>query len=329
MTYPPQDPYGQQPGSQPPPGGYAPGQVGPDYGAQPPQYTQPEMGQPGYPPQQGYGSQPGYPQQGFPDPYGQFSGPPPIPPVTSKGSSGTAVLIVVVLILMIGGGVAGYLLLGGDDEPATTTAGEDATSESTEAPSEEPDEEEPTDEGDGGAEEPVGDALIVESLGAVTPLPGDPWEYYGGPGDSGNLSEDTNSYFIPHTDVWISYMEVGLASSLYAPYDPADLEGSAAAALEVWTSGFAFGSTEGVEVGATEFTDVEVDGHPGVLAEARVTWTASDSTEDLYEDTAVLLVDVDGTNGFIALVSVPESGTDSRQAAIDAVLATTFGAEQA
>ncbi|GAB3647797.1 flagellar basal body-associated FliL family protein [Glycomyces tarimensis] len=328
MTYPPQgqpgDPYSQPPGGQPPAGGYVPGQAGPEYTMQPPQYTQPEMSQPGYPPPPGYPSQPGYPPQGHPDPYGQQYGPPPVQPV-SKGGSGTAILIVVVLILMIGGGVAGYLLLGGDDE-GTTTAGEETTSEAEADPSDGG--EEPTEEG---GEEPVpdGDALTVESLGAVTPLPGDPWEPYAGPGAVGNVSTDTHALVIQHTESWISYMEVGLFDGAVTAYDPADLQGSAEGLMNHWAEGFAFGSVEGLEVSETEFTDVEVDGRPAVLAESTVSWTSSDSTEDGYEDIAFLVVDVDGVNGFIGLASVPESGTEHRQAAVDALLATTFEGEAA
>ncbi|WP_026923372.1 hypothetical protein [Glycomyces arizonensis] len=335
MTYPPQgqpgDPYGQpQPYSQPPADGYAPGQVGPDYGAQPPQYTQPDMGQGGYPPQQhGYAPQPGYaPQQGFPDPYGGQYGPPPVQS-TSKGSAGTAVLIVVVLILMIGGGVAGYLLLGGDDDKGTTTADEETTSEATEESTGEDGESPDDDSGETEAPAPGGDALTVDSLGATTPNPGDPWEFYSGPGTAGKISDDAHAYCIYHTDNWISYMEVGVVNSAYTPYDPADLQGSAGGAMDAWTSGFAFGSTEGLAVSETTFTDTEVDGRPAVLAEATVSWTSSPNSEDLYEDVAVVMVDVDGVNGFIGLASVPESGTDSRQAAIDALLATTFEGETA
>lgn len=332
MTYPPQgqpgDPYGQQqPYGQPPADGYAPGQVGPGHGAQMPQYTQPDMGQGAYPPpQQGYVSQPGYaPQQGFPDPYGQY-GPPPVQP-TRKGGAGTAVLIIVTLVLMVGAGVAGYLILGDDDE-ATTTAGDDTTSETTE---ETPDEgtDENGEEDAPPPPEPDTDALTVASLGAVTPNPGASWEFYDGPGANGNLSTDAHAYYIRHTDSWISYLEVGMVNSAYLAYDPADLRGSADGAMDTWTSGFAFGSTEDLEVAATTLTDVEVDGRPGVLAETTVSWTSSEHTPDLYEDIAILMVDVDGVNGFIGLASVPESGTEARQAAIDALLATTFEGETA
>lgn len=323
MTYPPQgqpsDPYGQpQPYSQPPADGFAPGQAGPGYGPPQPQYTQPDAGQGGYqqPPPPG-------PQPGFPDPYGQHL-PPPVQ-ATNKGSAGTAVLVVVVLILMIGGGVAGYLLLR-DDEGATTTAGDD-TSESTEAAPEE----EPTEDGGDGGDGPApdGESMIVESLGAVTPAPGEPWEHYMGPGETGNLSEDTDSYYIQHTESWISYMEVGLASALYAPYDPADLRGSALEALTFWTSSTAFSSTEGLTVTDPVLTDAEVDGRPAVTAEATISWAGTSSTTDLYEEVTIVLVDVDGVNGFLGLASVPESGTPDKPAAIDALLATTFEGETA
>jgi hypothetical protein len=320
MTYPPPgqpgDPYGQpQQYSQPPADGYAPGQAGAGYG-QPPHYTQPETS--GYaPPGQGYPAQPGYPS-----PYGQY-GPPPVQP-TGKGGAGTAVLIIVVLILMAGGGFAGYLLLG-DDEETDTAGDETTTSESTE---EDSDDEDGGDGGDGG-EAPLGEGLTVSSLGAVTPLPGDPWEFYNGPGGSGQLSTDSHSYYIPHTSSWISYLEVGVLDSSYFPYDPADLTGSANTAMDAWTTSSAFGTTEGLQISETTLTETEVDGRPAALAETTISWTSSSSTSDLYEDVAILLVDVDGVNGFVGMASVPESGTDSRQAAIDALLATTFENEVA
>lgn len=320
MSYPPQGQPGD-PGSQPPPGGYLPGQAGPQYSPQPPQYTQPD-------PSAGY-QQPGYgpppPQQPYVDPYQQQYGPPPVQP-TSKGGAGTAILIVIVLVLMVGGGVAGYLLLGGDDE-GTTTAGDETTTEASDE--EEPTEgggEEPTEDGDA---PPATDGLTVASLGAATPFPasGD-WQPNLGPGGLGRLSDDAQGAAVDHGDGWISYMEVGVVTAVYMEYDPADLVTSAETAMEYWTvSSGAFESTEDTRVTATEFTNTEVDGRPAVLAEARVSWSASDSTTDLYEDVAIVLVDADGVNGFLGIASVPESGTDDYQAAVDALLATTFEGE--
>jgi hypothetical protein len=169
----------------------------------------------------------------------------------------------------------------------------------------------------------------VESLGAVTPAPGEPWMYYAGPAVQGRASDDSSAHFIPHTDDWISYMEVGLATGVYAPYDPADLGGSAVAALEAWTGGGAFSSADGVEMSEPTVTETEVDGLPAVMAEMTVSWSSITSTSDTYEDVTVVLVDVDGVTGFIGLMSVPESGTDAKQAAVDALLATTFGSETA
>ncbi len=320
MSYPPQ---GQpvDPGSQPqPPGGYVPGQTGPAY---PQQYTQPS-------PSGGY-QQPGYgppPQQPYVDPYqqqyGQY-GPPPVQP-TSKSGASTVILIVIVLVLMIGGGAAGYFLLSGDDEGTTTaddstTGEEDPTTEGGEEPTEDDGEDPP----------PSTDGLVVSSLGANTPIPasGD-WQPLLGPGGSGRIGEDANGYSVDHGNDWISYMEVGVASGVVMDYDPADLVASGDDAMDYWTvdSG-AFSSTEETRVSTTEFTQTEVDGLPAVLAEARVSWNASSSTEDEYEDVAILLVDVDGVNGFIGIASVPESGTDFYQATVDALLATTFGGEGA
>ena len=308
MNYPPQGQPGD-PGSQvPPPGGYAPGQAGP----YPPQYSLQDH-QAGYEPPGGYGP----PAQ---QPYGQYQqyGPPPVPP-RSRGGSGMVVLIVVVLIVMIGGGVAGFLLLGGDDE-GTTTAGDDATSQSDDEPSSETSDDETVEP------PPADEVLVVSSLGANTPVPasGD-WQPYRDPGSTGNISEDASSYYIDHGNNWMSYIEVGVASAMVMTYDPADLMASADQAIAYWTvdSG-AFGSTEYTRVSPTEYIQTEVGGLPAVLAETRVSWNTSSNTEDGFEDVAILLVDVDGVNGFIGLASVSESGADSYQAAVDALLATTF-----
>ena len=325
MTYPPQgqpsDPYGQ---SQQP-GGYLPGQAGPGYQ---PQYTQPDTAgyasQPGYGQQPGYAPPPGYGQQpGYPDPYGQY-GPPPAPP---KRGGGIAILIVVVLILMIGGGVAGYLLLG-DDEGATTTAGDETTSAAPEDDTEDTEQAPEEDQTDG----MPGGELVVASLGAVTPQPSDPWEPDAGPGEAGRMSSDAQTMIVHHTDTWISAMAVGLFEAAYTPYDAAALEGTASAAMDTWTAGFADGAT-GLVVDDTELTEVEVDGRPGVLAETQVSWDSYGDVEDTYEDIAMLVVDVDGVNGFFSLVSVPQTGIEEYpelyDGTVEGVLATTFDAESA
>src|SRR5699024_683451 len=141
--------------------------------------------------------------------------------------------------------------------------------------------------------------LTVASLGAVTPSPGALWEVYSGPGSNGDLGTDAHACYIPHTENWISYLEVGAINSAYLPYDPAERQGSAGEAMDTWTSGFAFGSAGGLEVSETTIADVEVDGRPGVLAETTVAWTASEHTPDRYEDIAILMVAVDGVNGFL------------------------------
>ncbi|THV24356.1 hypothetical protein [Glycomyces paridis] len=339
MTYPPQDPgpsggpaypgadpYGQsQAGAQPPAGGYAPGQVGPDlqyptsqlpggYGQYQPDPNAPYQSQPAYQPQPGY-------QQGY-DPYGQY-GPPPVQPRT--GGSGTTILVIVVVLLMAVGGVAGYFLLGGEKDEGSLGAGEDATTQTT-AP------EDDEDGGESGEEEeapaPSGEGLTVASLGAVTPLPSEEWLPYAGPGTSDGLLLDAHISIIQHTDVWISYFGVGVFSSLEAPYDPADLNATAEGAAAYWLDG-AFGSVTDYQQGEITYTEVEVDGRPGVLAEWRNSWAESSSTPDLYEDTAILVVDVDGVNGFIGVASVSESATDEYAPAVDAILATVFDAESA
>jgi hypothetical protein len=139
---------------------------------------------------------------------------------------------------------------------------------------------------------------------------------------------DAEIYTIQHTESWISFLGVGLFSSATAAYDPTDLNASAASAAAVWLDG-AFDSTEGYAQGEIKYTEVEVDGRPGVLAEWRNSWTSAAETTDLYEDTAILVVDVDGVNGFLGVASISQSGEASYAPAIEALLATDFDAEAA
>lgn len=332
MTYPPQDPgsssgpaypggdqYGQSQPGQPPAGGYAPGQ----YSA--PQYPTSQQPVPGYgqypghaDPSAQYQPQPGYgpPPPGYQDPYAY--GAPPVQP--TSGSSTTAILIIVVVVLMAVGGAAGYFLLGGDKDEGTIGASDDQTSATTETSDEETGEET--------GPEPSGSTLTVASLGAVTPSPGPEWSPYYGPGENYGLANDSEAYFIQHTDTWISYFSVGIFSNLAAPYDPADLRGSAQAATSYWLED-AFESTVGFVQGEITYTNVEVDGRPGVLAEWHNSWQSSANTDDLFEDTALLVVDVDGVNGFVGVASTSEAAADLYGPALDALLATDFDAETA
>jgi hypothetical protein len=336
MTYPPQDPAGQpggqygqsQPGAQPPAGGYAPGQVGADaspatpYPAEP-YATQQLPGQPQYPGQPG-AQYPQYdPASGYQVQYGQY-GPPPVQP-TTKGGASTAFLVIGVVLLMVIGAVGGYFLLGNDDEGDPTAGDDNATVEDT------PGGGEGEEEGGGETEAPVapsGTHLAVPSLESVTPLPGPEWQYAAGPGASSEPLADAELYQVNHTETWVSIIAVGLFSGAAAVFDPADLNASALSASEVWL-GDGFSTVEGYQQSEITYTPVEVDGRPGVLAEWRNSWTASPDTTDLYEDTALLVVDVDGVNGFIGIASVSESGAALRDPAVEALLATDFGAESA
>lgn len=342
MTYPPQDPaaaagdpYGQsQQGAQPPAGGYAPGQVGgePYYptSQQPgpgyvPYGSQPDPNQPQvYPGQPQPYPQPGYdPAAGYQNPYGQY-GPPPVQP-TSKGGGTTAFLVIGVVLLMAIGAVTGYFVLGGEDEP-TTGAVDDTTTSESDAPQGGEGSDEPNEES---APLPSGTHLEVTTLESVTPIPGTEWEYRSGPGAARGPLTDAEIYAFSHTRDWISFFGVGVFSGAAAVYDPADLEASAASAAAAWLDG-AFDSTEGNQQGDITYTEVEVDGRPGVLAEWRNSWTsAGDYTTDLYEDTAILVVDYDGVNGFLGIASIAESGIATYDAAVEALVATEFNAETA
>ena len=344
MTYPPQDPaaqpggqYGQpsQPGAQPAAGGYAPGQVGgdpypaPSYPASSyPADTQATSQLPGqYPGQPEAQYQQYDPASGYQVQYGQY-GPPPVQPNTKSGA-GTAFLVIGVVVLMVLGGLGGYYFLGKGGGEEGTLADDEATVENT--PGGGNGEDEGSEDGGEESEEapvPSGTHLTVTSLESVTPIPGPEWQYAAGPGVSSEPLADAELYQVNHTEAWVSLFAVGLYSGASAVFDPADLPASALSASEVWL-GDGFSTVENYEQSEVTYTEVEVDGRPGVLAEWRNSWTASPDTTDLYEDTALLVVDVDGVNGFIGVASVSESGTAMYTPAVEALLATDFGAENA
>ncbi|WP_112137988.1 flagellar basal body-associated FliL family protein [Glycomyces dulcitolivorans] len=341
MTYPPQDPgavppgapdpYGHsQPAAQPPAGGYAPGQVGPDpaYSSAPPTTQMPAAGSPYQDPNAPqYYPQPGYdPNQPY-NPY-QGYGPPPVQ-ATTKGGGGTALLVIGVVLLMALGAVGGYFWLGGGDpDEGELAGGQDDSSTSQESdPGDdggETGEEEPEEE----APLPSGTSLTVTSIGSLTPIPAGEWQPYYGPGVANEPLTDSEGYAFYHTEEWISFFGVGLFSGANAQFDPADLRASAASAADVWLTG-SFSSVEGYQMGEIAYQDVTVDGKTGVLATWRNSWTSTPGSTDTFEDTAILVVDVDGVNGFLGIASIAQSGTDSYQSAVDALLATDFDAETA
>lgn len=326
MTYPPQDPAGQpgqygppHPGAPQPGGGYAPGQPGGGYApgqAGPETYATTQL--PGQPPGQPY---PQYDPNAYPSQYGQY-GPPPVQ-ATTKSSAGTAILVIGVVLLMAIGAFGGYYFLGDDSDEGQLNA-DDTTVEDT------PGGGENDDDGQDPEAPPVpsGTHLTVPSLESVTPIPSDEWEYAAGPGVATEPLTDAEIYQINHTESWISFFGVGLYSGAAAVFDPADLEASALSASEVWL-GDGFSTVQDYQQSEITYTAVDVDGRPGVLAEWRNSWTSSPDTTDLYEDTALLVVDVDGVNGFIGLASVSETGAALYDPAVEALLATDFGAETA
>lgn len=335
MTYPPQDPAGQpggqygpsQPGAQPPAGGYAPGQVGGESYPADPYATAQYAGQPQYPGQPDPHAQ--YPQYdpaaGQQLPYQQY-GPPPVQPNTKSGA-GTAILVVGVVLLMAIGGLGGYYFLGNDD----AASDDSATAENTPGGGEDESRDDGGTEGGEEPEDPAGPSgthLAVPSLGSATPIPGEGWTPFFGPGEPYGLLDDAEGYYLPHGNDWISFFGVGLFNGGVAPYDPADMNASAVAAAEAWLAD-GFDTVEGYQMGEIAYTEVEVDGRPGVLAEWRNSWTASPDTEDLFEDTAILVVDVDGVNGFIGIASVSESAETMYDPAVEALLATDFDADTA
>lgn len=326
MTYhPPQDPAAQpggqygpsQPGAQPPAGG---GQVGGEAYATAQFPGQQHPGQPQHP----GGPEAQYAQQYDPAQLQYQYGPPPVQ-ATTKSSASTALLVIGVVVLMAIGAVTGYFVLGSDDEGDPTAGSDTATAEDT------PGGGEGEDEGGQESEPPPGPSgthLAVHSLDSVTPIPGEDWAPFYGPGESYGLLNDSEGYSLDHGNEWISFFGVGLFNGVLAPYDPTDLNTTATVAAAVWLEN-GFDTVEGFQAGEIAYTEVEVDGRPGVLAEWRNSWTAAPDTADLYEDTAILVVDVDGVNGFVGLASVSQSAEAMYPAAVEALLATDFDSETA
>jgi len=166
--------------------------------------------------------------------------------------------------------------------------------------------------------------LGVASLGALTPDPGSPWAPYAGPGADELLAEDAHALEVRHTSTWISYFMVGRLGEFGLVSDPEDLRRTAAEIVDTWVFDYPYSGTTGLARSEPVLTETRVDSHPAVLLETRVTWETLDSSPDMYEDVALLLVDPGEGGIFLGVAAVPESGAAAYEGAVDALMRTTF-----
>lgn len=166
--------------------------------------------------------------------------------------------------------------------------------------------------------------LGVASLGALTPAPGSPWSPYVGPGSDELLADDAHALEIRHTTTWISYFMVGRLGEFGLVSDPEHLPQTAVEIVDTWVFDYPYRGTTGLERSEPALTETRVDGHPAVLLETRVTWDTLDSSPDMYEDLALLLVDPGEGGIFLGVAAVPESGEAQYEAAVDSLMRTTF-----
>jgi hypothetical protein len=270
---------------------------------QPSMEARPDLLPPAHPPQ----AAPPVPSP--PAPYA-----PPTPP--RRNRTGTLLLVIAVAVLMIAGGTAGYLMLGGTDE--ASIAVDEATEPSEEAaaspePSESP------------AFEFPGETIPVASLGAEMPVPSANWELQAGPGEDGADMDDMASYVIQYEEDWYANILVGRYNVAGLPFDPNDMEAAAVELTGFWAEQAAAGGENGTTTQAVA-APVTVDGRPGVIAEAAVSWDATEFSDDKHERVLTFLVDVDGVDAFYAQAWIPESADAEYEAVVAAFRATVFDA---
>jgi hypothetical protein len=194
--------------------------------------------------------------------------------------------------------------------------------------------------GDSAADQPEPDELIVPVLGATTPVPPTGWHRTRGPDADHWLFSNGDEFILGDLDDWHSVLAAGVyglepfsdpdydSLSGRLAFDSADLEASADAAMRVWMDE-AIGAPTGVELSEIRHRDVVVSGFDAVLAEARISWEQNESTEDFFEDAAILVVDVNGIDAFIAIASVTEGDVAHYDDAVAALLETRIDLESA
>lgn len=168
-------------------------------------------------------------------------------------------------------------------------------------------------------------------LGSTTPSPGPEWVRAAGSDDPAGLARRADEFELRASDGWVSYFGVFVYGYLFtSDQDSAelsDLDAMTETVLQYWTDTAL--STVDITMGEPTFREVVVDGRPAVLAEARFSWDENPVTDDRFEDTAVLAVDVDGLNALIGIASITETHASQYDAAVDALLATSIDVESA
>ena len=289
---------------------------------QPSVEARPDLLPPAHPPQ----STP--PVQYPPGPYAQgpyapgpYAAPMPLPP--KPRHTGTLWLVVLVAVLMIGGGLAGYVMFGDsgeassdvtDNSGAESGGAEETTGAGLETagPHETP-----------SAFEFSGETIPVESLGAEMPVPSANWELVAGPGEDGADLTDMASYTVEYEEGWYANLLVGRYNVAGMPFAPETMAATAIELTGFWAGESAAGGVNGV-VTEPSATELQVNGHAAVIAEAKASWDSIEYSADLYERVITFLVDVDGVNAFYVQAWVPESADAEYEALIAALEATTF-----
>lgn len=190
------------------------------------------------------------------------------------------------------------------------------------------------------AAQPEPDVLTVPILGATTRVPPTGWHRTNGPDAEHWLYSHGDEFTLGDVDQWHSFFAAGVyglqpfsdpdydSLSGRLAFDSSDLEASADAAIRVWTDE-AVGVLAGVEVSEIRHRDLVVSGCDAVLAEARISWEHNEHTEDSFEDTAILVVDVNGIDAFIGIASVTEADAAHYEDAVAALLETRIDIESA
>lgn len=189
---------------------------------------------------------------------------------------------------------------------------------------------EPTHPAGGEDPERVPGVLSVFELGATTPVPEGEWTWFSGPGDFSWGYSHGEEYRLGDNS-WRSAFQAGVFDTAAylddpAAFDTADPRDLAAAATRDWGESL-FSEATGLALSEIRYSEVEVDGYSAVLAEARHSWDSIPASGDTYEDTAMLLVDIDGINSFVAVASITETHSEHYDGAIEALLATSIELE--
>ncbi len=200
-----------------------------------------------------------------------------------------------------------------------------------------------TEAGPGNASEPAAPAgnvepervpgtLSVYELGASTPVPEGEWTWVSGPGFSDWLYSFGEEYRLGD-ETWSSTFQAGVfdAGSLVDDQESNDidsLKGISSAAMQYWGDSL-FAEASGFELSEVRHSEFEIDGYSAVLAEARHSWDSIPGSDDSYEDSAILLVDVDGINFFVATASITETDSEHYDAAVEALLDTSIDPAEA